>query len=384
LAERGWQVAELLEGVETDAMNHWPITLSLTLVIAAPCVAGAQTPVELTSLHVCNTGSDTVFSFVAASGGEHVWGVLGWMEVPPHGCNNLYAVKVPSVAPAYLGFALRGPTGRLVSIAANVPAYGTDAKGNPTFASGVRAFCVLPYPDSASYFKSDADDDANHCGDWFNMKVPDRVKAQYAAFTAALLFRPKLDCGVFGCGPGSYYLDLEHAPGSATVSLVRGLSPAQQGLRVIGKFLLALDEAQRQSDIRKQVALQNRFARYKPGSAASWAEQWAKAPRMSPADYDPAQLSSTMIVSGTIERYVVDASGSPQWITIYFKESPNGAFVVCSPYPDMFQEVVGMRLNALIGKTLEVVGPIEQAMCTGRGITAGSVRVLESGMFHIK
>jgi hypothetical protein len=57
---------------------------------------------------------------------------------------------------------------------------------------------------------------------------------------------------------------------------------------------------------------------------------------------------------------------------------------VCSPYPDIFQEVVGMNLNALIGKTLEVVGPIEQAICTGKGITAGSVRVLESGMFHIK
>jgi hypothetical protein len=195
---------------------------------------------------------------------------------------------------------------------------------------------------------------------------------------------PKLDCGVFGCKGNSYYLDLDHTSGSMTVSLVKGLSPAQKGWQLIGKFLRALDEAKRTADNQKPVALQNRFAQYKPGSAASWAEKWANAPHMSPGDYEPAQLTTTMIVRGTVARYSIDASGSPPWITIYFKESPSGAFVVCSPYPDIFQEVVGMNLNALIGKTLEVVGPVEQSMCTGKGITAGSIRVLESGMFHIK
>lgn len=128
-------------------MNRWLITLALTFVVATPCVGSAQVPVELTSLNVCNKGNDTVFSFVASSGGEQVRGVLGWMDIPPHGCNDIHAAKVPTVAPAYLGFAPRAPDGRLVSIAASVSAYGTDAKGIATFASGVRAFCVLPYPD---------------------------------------------------------------------------------------------------------------------------------------------------------------------------------------------------------------------------------------------
>jgi hypothetical protein len=370
--------------METDPMRRLLITLALTCIATAPCVCDAQSRIELTRIDACNKGADTVFSFTAVGVAGHESSTLGWMPIPPHGCNNVFAEKVPGVDPAYVGFAVRGPDGRLTSITATVPEYGTDAKGARTFSGDAKDFCLVPYTDSLSFFTSKRDDDASHCNDWINTKITDPERRHYAAFTSSLYFRPKLDCGVLSCGPGSYYLDVTHAPGSRTVSLVRGLSPAQQGLQLIGKFLQALDDAKRQSDIQQQVALQNRFARYKPGSAASWAEQWANAPHMSPADYNPEQVGSTVVVSGTVARYVVDASGSPQWITIYFKESPNGAFVVCSPYPDMFQEVVGMNLNALIGKRLEAVGPIEQAICTGRGKTAGSIRVLESGMFHIK
>lgn len=365
-------------------MKRSLIALGLACVAATPCVSAAQGKFELTRVDACNKGNDTVFSFTTIGGAAHETTTLGWMVIPPHGCNNVFAEKVPGVDPAYIGFAVRSPDGRLKSISANVPAYGTDAHGAPTFSRETKDVCLVPYTDSLSFFKSTADDDATHCNSWINTKITNPERRHYAAFTSSLYFRPKLDCGVFSCGPGDYYLDVTHTPGSSTVSLVKGLSPTQQGLLLIGKFLQALDDAKRQSDMQEQVALQNRFARYKPGSAASWAEQWANAPHISPADYNPDQVGSTAVVSGTVARYTVDASGSPQWITIYLKESPIGAFVICSPYPDMFQEVVGMNLNALIGKRLEVVGPIEPAMCAGRGITAGSVRVLESGMFHIK
>ena len=361
------------------------IILALACVAAAPGVSKPQSPkFELTRIDACNKGNDTVFSFTTIGNGGEKSTTLGWMAIPPGGCNNVFAEKVPGVDPAYVGFAVRGSNGRLESITATVPEYGTDAKGARTFSREAMDFCLVPYTDSLSFFTSNAAADASHCGDWINTKITDPTKRHYAAFTSSLFFRPKLDCGVLSCGPGAYYLDVNHAPGSPTVSLVRGLSPTQQGLLLIGKFLQALDEAKRQSDVQKQVALQNRFAAYKPASAASWAEKWANAPRVSAGEYDAQQTGSTVVVSGTVARYVIDTRGSPQWITIYLKESPNGAFVVCSPYPDMFQEVVGMNLNALIGKRLEVVGPIEPAMCTGRGVTAGSVRVLESGMFHIK
>jgi hypothetical protein len=51
----------------------------------------------------------------------------------------------------------------------------------------------------------------------------------------------------------------------------------------------------------------------------------------------------------------VDPNGSPQWVII-FKESPNATLVVCAPYPDLFQERVGLNLSVLVGKTLEAAG----------------------------
>jgi hypothetical protein len=306
--------------------------------------------------------------------------------LPPGGCNNVAAEKgSPDLDPLYVGFAVKDQQGHLQSVSSNVPAYGTDKSGQPTFAAVQTAICALPSTNELSFFSADEDDPGSHCGDWINKRIADPSRNHYAPFTMALYFRPKPSCSVFGtCGGNSYYLDVRHTPGAPRVSLTRGLSPEEQGLKLIGSFLAALDEAKKRSDLEKQIALQNRFARYKPGSAASWAEQWQQAPQLSPAQYDAALMGSTAIFRGTVSRYSIDTKGFPQWITIYFRESPNGAFVVCSPYPDMFQEVVGMNLNALVGKTLEVVGPVEAAMCAAKGQNAGSVRVLESGMFHIK
>jgi hypothetical protein len=79
----------------------------------------------------------------------------------------------------------------------------------------------------------------------------------------------------------------------------------------------------------------------------------------------------------------VDFSGSPQWMSIYFKESPNATFVVCSPYPDLFQERVGLNLSALVGKTLEAAGQVESPYCGQKGSSKGSIRVVESTRWKI-
>ena len=69
-------------------------------------------------------------------------------------------------------------------------------------------------------------------------------------------------------------------------------------------------------------------------------------------------------------------------MTIYFKESPDATFVVCSPYPDMFQERVGLNLPALVGRTLEAAGQVESPYCGQKG-TKGSIRVVELAQWQV-
>ena len=83
-----------------------------------------------------------------------------------------------------------------------------------------------------------------------------------------------------------------------------------------------------------------------------------------------------------MSRVEVDPNGSPQWVSIYFKESPDATFVVCSPYPDLFQEKVGLNLSVLVGKTLEAAGQVESPYC-GSKASKGSIRVVESTQWKI-
>jgi len=103
---------------------------------------------------------------------------------------------------------------------------------------------------------------------------------------------------------------------------------------------------------------------------------------LSPAAFDPRWMGQNVTITGTVSRVEVDTSGSPQWVSIYFKESPNATFVLCSPYPDMLQEKVGRDLNALVGKTLEATGQVESPYCGGKA-PKGSIRVVESAQWKI-
>jgi hypothetical protein len=102
----------------------------------------------------------------------------------------------------------------------------------------------------------------------------------------------------------------------------------------------------------------------------------------SPAAYDPQWMGKNVAIAGTVSRVDVDTSGSPQWVTIYFKESPDATFVVCSPYPDLFQERVGHNLSALVGKTLDATGQVESPYC-GKKVSKGSIRVVESKQWEV-
>lgn len=107
----------------------------------------------------------------------------------------------------------------------------------------------------------------------------------------------------------------------------------------------------------------------------------APAQVQSPASYSAAWMGQSRVIRGTVSRVSVDMSGIPRWLTIFFKESPDAAFVVCSPYPDMFQETVG-DLYTLVGKTLEVTGQVEGSICAGKG-KAASIRVVESKAYRV-
>ena len=111
-------------------------------------------------------------------------------------------------------------------------------------------------------------------------------------------------------------------------------------------------------------------------------ERWAGT-RQSPAAYDPRWKGQNVAIVGTVSRVEVDPDGSPQWVTIYFEESPDATFVVCSPYPDLFQERVGLNLSALVGKTLEAAGQVESPYCGQNNASKGSIRVVESKQWQV-
>jgi hypothetical protein len=103
-------------------------------------------------------------------------------------------------------------------------------------------------------------------------------------------------------------------------------------------------------------------------------KRWA-APHQSPASYDPQWMDQNIVVTGTVSR--VDVTEHPdrmQWVTIYFKESPDSSFVVCSPSPNMFRARVGPDLSVLVGKTLEAAGQVQNLYCGHKG----SIRVTGS------
>jgi hypothetical protein len=120
---------------------------------------------------------------------------------------------------------------------------------------------------------------------------------------------------------------------------------------------------------------------YTRAAAASATQAREAARPQPPASFQPAWMGQTKVVRGTVSRVEVDFSRTPQWLTIFFRESPDAAFVACSPYPDMLQDSLG-DLSALVGKTLEVSGQVEPAMC--KGSKGASIKLIESKQYRVE
>lgn len=79
-------------------------------------------------------------------------------------------------------------------------------------------------------------------------------------------------------------------------------------------------------------------------------------------------LGEIMTIEGTVSRVTVDRD----YLSIYFRESPDGSFTGYSPDPDMFRSRYGNDFAGLIGKTVQIEGEILQF----RG-SKGSVRIAD-------
>jgi hypothetical protein len=387
-------------------------------------------PAGYVSLQVCNKSRVRIQGVQVneATRGNH-WQVFGWIDIPAEDCSYFVAQRGvdpgTNGGPTYLGFAFIDSTGTWGAATADVPAYGTDTSGNSTFSKSDLKVCVSRADDT--FYSTNDDPPGDHCSTTSLNKNPTEKLVQ---FTTALYFRPvAAKCNFLGsCSGGAYYLDITVPDHGRQIHVVRGLSPEEQGMRVLGSFLKALiDAADAQSKQRAQAAVaaaaerqkeaqanspEGRLQRAREQQAAREQKQkqilaadaagnpnvkveaqmirreeennrqrWAGT-RQSPAAYDPQWKGQNMVIEGTVSRVEVDPNGSPNWVTIYFKESPNAIFVVCSPYPDLFQERVGLNLTALVGKTLEAAGQVESPYCGGNA-PKGSIRVVESKQWQV-
>ena len=83
------------------------------------------------------------------------------------------------------------------------------------------------------------------------------------------------------------------------------------------------------------------------------------------SEFSPTWLRSAdpvMYVRGTVSRVELP-SGPRQPARLYFKESPDNAFVACIPVPQLWDNA---RLQQYAGKYLEVRGRVSQSNCGGK------------------
>ena len=187
------------------------------------------------------------------------------------------------------------------------------------------------------------------------------------------------------CGGGDYYLNVKPTASDRELHASAGSKSgndqsADSGIGY-GDFLKALAKAQEEE--RKKPPVVSMQTQMVERDQEVNRKRWAGS-HQSPTSYDPQWMGQDLVVTGTVSRVEVDPDPTrfPHWMTIYFKESPDATFVVCSPYPDMFQERVGLDLSALVGKTLEAAGQVESPYC-GHKVPKGSIRVVESKQWQI-
>ena len=365
--------------------------LMLIAVLLPVSMARAQHRVDYV-INVCNQGK---IGFDVASAERKVgawawsspgdWNITGWTYIAPDKCAGVWrqntwesgwTVNHPAV---YLVFAFMDSTGVWGGIQLDVSK--TNYKGRATN----QKICV----------KHEAFDYDLPSG-----QRPTECTSGYYPMTATLWLDPAPTGEYVWGGVSKFSMDValdaeERAtkvggPSSSSSSSSSSAgtskdsssdSSDEQGWKMAVDFLKAAakaaDEHRKQSDEAEKQATAQRVGHGEKENRERWAGS-----HQSPAAYGPQWMGQNIVVTGTVSRVEV-APGRPPWLTIYFKESPDATFVVCSPYPDMFQDRVGLDLSVLVGKTLEAAGQIEEAYC-GHKVPKGSIRVVVSSQWQVQ
>jgi hypothetical protein len=402
-----------------------------------PLLAQVQPKTSESYISVCNQGSVPAEVVVAIKTsdfprrlpGTYYWSVQG-TTVAPHDCTTVR----DDDDPAYVAFGFNNAhgewgSGRITQVpdlgSVKRSMFGKDEK---VITAASKTMCVRK--DATLYAIND--ELSTDCAT-MTVKSQDAQHGHGAFFplTSALYFYPtSYNCGTppevnFGnwCSPAEYDLNISpdgsdrelHAtPGSKSeASAARKRGDDAAFAQLVQKFGQAMAEqkqreAQAAADartaqerrLRQQAAAREEKQRQILAADAAGdpnvkveaqmirrdeedsRQRWAGA-HHSPAEYDVKWMGQNVSITGIVSRVEIDQNGSPQWVTIYFNESPDATFVVCSPYADVFQERVGLDLSALVGKTFEAAGQVESPYC-GPKTAKGSIRVVESKQWKVR
>ncbi|MEO8724527.1 MAG: hypothetical protein ABI383_00255 [Acidobacteriaceae bacterium] len=423
-----------------------PLQVALVLIVlgSAMPLQAQENRLIGSDMYVCNKGTVAVEVVEANRGNDILRGfdkyywIMEGSTVPPGNCT---IVKIPDENPSYIAFGLTdSKPGWESGTIAHVPDLGTFSAWLQNHEILTGASKIMCARRGTTYYVID-DDFSTDCAPLKQTgRGRDLGQGPLLPLTSSLFFNPQphfcgyrtsaagVQDGSYECEATHYYLNIYPSATDREMHATQGTESAadaaatpidgitDQSMKILGKLLKAvMDAADAQSKQRAQAALDKaeadlkrareqqaaREQKQKQILAADAAgnrdakipaqmvrreeennrQRWAGTTQ-SPAAYDPRWMGQNVAVVGTVSRVEVDQNSSPQWVSIYFKESPDATFVVCSPYPDLFKEKVGLNLSALIGKTLEAAGQVESPYC-GQKVSKGSIRVVESTQWKV-
>ena len=191
-----------------------------------------------------------------AKKGNH-WQIFGWIDIPANDCAYFVAQRGADPGtngdPTYLGFAYIDSTGAWGAASCRCSRLWHRHFGKSDFFKVRSDVCVSRADDT--FYSTNDDPPGEHCSTTSLNKNPTE---KLVPFTMALYFRPVASkCNFLGsCSGGAYYLDITVPDHGRQIHVVRGLSPEEQGMKVLGSFLKAtIDAADAQSKQRAQAAV---------------------------------------------------------------------------------------------------------------------------------
>jgi hypothetical protein len=381
-------------------------------------------------LGVCNKGDVPVVAFAAI---ERLlrWNVTSTFVQPGH-CEWAYEESDPRSHGAYIGIALSSGGPPVSQPLEPMPRWNMSQDlFQPEVQRGVKTVCVLPDRGVDYVLNDPFGANCRTLGTGSNA-------GRYVAVESSLFFRPYgMNCGSFvgnqDCPGGKYYLTVSPTQKDSSLHLqdtepldpepTRDAAADAEWSKAVFQWLLKLADSyaqqkkleqeekarqlaatyqrihahdedalrRMQADKETEAAIRRSAAQGDPNAIAMAqardraAEQqrqgWAGARLSAAGPFDVQWSGRTAVLYGTVARITVK-TGYPSWVTVYFQESPDHTLVVCSPYPEIFQEQFGAGFaTSLVGKTMEVLGPVEGAMCDS-GAKA-SIKIVQTNQLRV-